>query len=674
MDEYYAPQSKELKEIDKMQREFAIDDFGASANPFQHQTEALKARIFHGANAVEFSFFGAGKSEDKRFTPGAFGSRERRDMLELAEFNKVDTSTHATVGIQGLSGLDQGRFDEQKRKGAIDEVKRAIHFAAEATTGGAIVFHSGEAPRPLYSEFARYKKEDEARFQLYPTEKEEEVHYLVDPVTKEIKMGVKENIPIAIPVPKTDEKGNIVYLRDQNGEYIIDKTFEPYDKIHHGKVPVYQYDEKTGDIAVDTVTFKEYREKREEETKKQGKPITKDFRTEVIKEFFQWQQTLQLQYSYGFGLQAERDYSDALKRREKIIDTLNFYKEMQTKIPKEDWWKVKKISQRDAYKHGNLYIPPGTEDPIEYLEDELIQNDRRLAYGRELALSGRRQATDQLKMIDRSELIDDYAVRMSGKSMGELGVYAWQKQNEAKKEFENGKRPYALKNDLFISPENLFPETYGAHPDELKILVENGRKEMAKELQEFYGKGKKEAEKIAEKHIKATIDIGHMNVWRKYFMAKKGESLESRDKRFNKWLLTKTKDLVDKGIVGHIHVNDNFGFNDEHLSVGDGNAPIKEFLEQAKSAGLKDFIVESSGVNPMRALPDAWDALGSPIYHMHVPGGGGDGTFSDVWHSYFGKTEKPRYIVGSYSPSADFKGAPFYSGLDLEGLQYFDNG
>ena len=30
------------------------------------------------------------------------------------------------------------------------------------------------------------------------------------------------------------------------------------------------------------------------------------------------------------------------------------------------------------------------------------------------------------------------------------------------------------------------------------------------------------------------------------------------------------------------------------------------------------------------------------------------------------RTEKPRYIVGDYAPSDEFKGAPFYSGLGLE--------
>ncbi|MBN2423032.1 hypothetical protein JXB41_07435 [Candidatus Woesearchaeota archaeon] len=664
MNDYYSPQSKELKEIDRMEREFAVDDFGASTNPFQHQTEALKARIFHGANKVEFSFFGYGKSHEKQFTPESFGKRERQDMRELAEFNKVETSTHASVGINGLSGLSQNRFDEHHRKESIDEVKKAVHFAAQATTGGAVVFHAAEAPRPLFSEYARYKKEGEARFQLYPTEEEEEIILLVDPIEKEIMRGVKENAPIALPVQKIDPKtGEPMYLKDENGEYVKDEIFEPYDKIHKGKIPIYDYDEKTGDIKTRVITFTKFREEEEKKIKhKYNRDPTKEEREETIKKFFQFQQTLQLQYHYGFGKQAEREYMEGLEHRKKIIDSLNFYKKLKERIPESEWWKLKRQGDLKARGIGRVYIPPEVEDPVEYLEDSLNEVDRSLMYGRELALSGRRQTQEALKKIDRATPIQNYAKKKAAESMGEIGEYVWQMNVQHKKD---------LKNPLFLAPENLFPETYGSHPDELRELVENGREAMVKRLEKYYGKSKQEAKKLAENHIKATIDIGHMNTWRKYFIAKPGESIQERDKRFNQWLLDKTKKLVDEGIVGHIHVNDNFGFNDEHLSAGDGNAPIKEFIEQAKKAGLKNFIVESGSINPMRALPDTWAHFGSPVYHIHVPGVTRD-TWTDFWHSYFGRTEKPRYIVGSYSPSQDFRGAPFYSGLDLEGLEYFE--
>jgi hypothetical protein len=67
----------------------------------------------------------------------------------------------------------------------------------------------------------------------------------------------------------------------------------------------------------------------------------------------------------------------------------------------------------------------------------------------------------------------------------------------------------------------------------------------------------------------------------------------------------------------------------------------------------------------------------SPVYNIHVPGFKIDpwtepaiGTtpygWNNFYRSYFGRTEGPRFVVGDYSPSEDFKGAPFYSGLSIE--------
>jgi sugar phosphate isomerase/epimerase len=665
IDEYYRPQSKELKEIDKMEKDFAIDKFGASTNPFQHQTEALKARIFHGANKVEFSFFGAGKSHEKQFTPGTFGRRERQDMLDLAGYNKVDTTTHATVGVQGLSGLNmqQGKFDDQMRKQAIDEIKRAIDFASDATTGGAVVFHSGEAPRYMHG---RWKNGD-AEFKMYPEEEKRKITYLADPLTKKLVGQISPIDKIAKPILQKDENGNVVYLKDENGNYVVDEQLKEVDRIHKGKIPLYETD-KEGNIRTQLITFEEFQKEREKDYLKEYN--RKPTEEEITKDFFYQQRFVDVMYSLYFGIGREKDYNKALEQRDKIVNALNFYKELKRKVSDEDWWKVKKEIRETRAEHAGL-VPPDVVDPVKWLEEQLRANEREVAYIKELALHGRRTATEQLDIVKRAKLADKFAITQSAQSMADLGIYAWQKTNIAKENFKSGKRNYDLKKDIFIAPENLFPETYGSHPDELKNLVAQGRKAMADKLKSNYGMSEEEAKKIAKNHIKATVDIGHMNIWRKYFVSKPNESLEQRDKRFTKWLLKKTKELVDGGYVGHIHVNDNFGFHDEHLSAGDGNAPVKEFIEQAKKAGLEDFIVESGSLNPMRALPDTWAHFGSPVYHIHVPGVTRD-TWTDFWHSYFGKTEKPRYIVGAYSPSKDFRGEPFYSGLDLEGLQYFE--
>ena len=127
------------------------ENLGTSLNPFQHQLQALNAKIKEGASKVEFEFFGAGKGQKDRATPESFDKEERREMRELAEINEVKTSTHATVAVTGLAGFDQQRgFEEQTRDQTLREVKKASDFAADATTGGAIVVHTGEWNRPIY--------------------------------------------------------------------------------------------------------------------------------------------------------------------------------------------------------------------------------------------------------------------------------------------------------------------------------------------------------------------------------------------------------------------------------------------------------------------------------------------------------------------------------------------
>ncbi len=675
MNEYYSPMdreittSSEMRDIDKANMA-GIDEIGTTTNPFEHQTNALKARIFHGANRVEFSFFGQQKGNKERPTPETFGKRERSDMRELAEINEVETTTHATVGVSGLSGLDprSQEFSDDHRKTAIDEVKKAINFAAEATTGGAIVFHTGEAPRSMYSEFR--DKNGEVMFERHPDEKEREQFFFADPMTRKI-FGVKRNDRMVMPILKK-KNGKYVYLKDENGNYIVDDLLKKYDPVHKGRIPVYETDED-GTIKAKVVTFNEWKEKRIQEYKAEGLPVP-DIH-ELAKDFFRQQQINQVSYNINFSRFHKGEYEDLLEQRDKIIKALNFYKELKNKVPKSEWWKFIKQSPSLKYVNDMGFVPPKDVDPVDYLEKQLSYYNRVVTRQTEMDFMGKRQSMEVLDMINRSKKASEFAAEETARSMAELGIYTWQMNERAKK--KQGETEFKLKHDLYIAPENIFPEMYGGHPDELKNLVLKGRKEMAKELEKRYGMDKKKAKELAEKHIKATFDIGHINVWRKYFKSKKGETLEERNKRFNKWVLGKTKELLDEGIIGHIHISDNFGFDDEHLAAGDGNAPIKEFVEQAKKLGFDEFIVESGSFNPMTSLPDTWMHFDSPVYRIHVPGFTPD-TWTDpsigptrigwnnFYRSYFGRTEGPRYLVGDSAPSEEFKGAPYFTGVGLE--------
>src|SRR3989338_5302395 len=104
--------------------------------------QKLQAAIRQGSAKVEFTFFGQGKSGQGQHTPESVGTLERQQMQELAKLNQMKLSTHATVGIHGVSGMTREGFEEQQRQSALREINKAIEFAAQASTGGAVVFHT----------------------------------------------------------------------------------------------------------------------------------------------------------------------------------------------------------------------------------------------------------------------------------------------------------------------------------------------------------------------------------------------------------------------------------------------------------------------------------------------------------------------------------------------------
>jgi len=170
----------------------------------------------------------------------------------------------------------------------------------------------------------------------------------------------------------------------------------------------------------------------------------------------------------------------------------------------------------------------------------------------------------------------------------------------------------------------------------------------------------KDAANIAKKHIKATFDIGHANTWKKFFKANPGENPDQVDKRFNKWLVGEVTKLTKDGIIGHVHITDNFGYYDEHVTPGEGSAPIKEFVKELKKSGYKGKMIIEPAHQDYQAMTGAWRTLNSPIYRID----GSTQSWTDISGSYFGRTSSPGYLVGEYAP--DPKEWTFWSETKLE--------
>ena len=172
--------------------------------------------------------------------------------------------------------------------------------------------------------------------------------------------------------------------------------------------------------------------------------------------------------------------------------------------------------------------------------------------------------------------------------------------------------------------ENYMPEGLIGSAEDLGKTVEDTRKRFAKKLVKEKNIEEKEAEKIAEKLIGVTWDVGHINFLRKYGYDEK-----------------KVKEETEKiaPYVKQVHITDNFGFNDAHLPPGMGNAPIKEEMaiiaKEMRKKGL-DFkkgsvIVEAGsfvGQFKENPHPYALEYFESPLYtYKTMP------YWKDIWET-----------------------------------------
>lgn len=170
-----------------------------------------------------------------------------------------------------------------------------------------------------------------------------------------------------------------------------------------------------------------------------------------------------------------------------------------------------------------------------------------------------------------------------------------------------------------LAIENWHPNTPMGRAESLKEAVHMAREKFAEKLtsdKDFKGKySKKDADKLAEKLIGATWDMGHIN-----FLRKSGYSEEELKKK----VIEETQKIAD--VVKHLHITDNFGFSDAHLPPGMGNVPVADIMETLKKAGFEGLgvaelggYINEFGVNPYQRVIEHFD---NPMYSENAMEGG----------------------------------------------------
>ena len=591
---------------------YTAKNLSVSTPPFQNQLEALRSRIRLGVNNVELGFTGVGKGSAQSPTPGSVGIAERQAIKEVAKINDVKiNSVHAPMSIEGLAGFGQRGFNEQKRSQDVEEVKRSIDFAGDVSDGGAIVVHTGEFPYSIKERFGDkpFTTKDGKKIKLSesPYASEFAEQYIVD------KRG---NINAA-PINKNDT--TLAWNKEK-------RDFESRDlEFYKNLAKKNKFDEnnkKNNSKEYRNYTDKDIDEKRYRETYENPYWLANKDKLDIA--------------LVPLNTQI-REFNEKENNRLQQIDNLSRRLENEQDLDLRNQIKNALINLR-----SDSYI-----DDVKSSEARIKQEYKE-------------------KLLSSS--LSDYGMQKTNESVAELAI-------EAARVTKNKK----LNKSIFIAPENLWGGSYGSHPQDLKNIIKDSRNKFVefatkdniiingkevkntfkKQLEKIHGKklSDREAKKYAKDHIKATFDIGHANIWRKYF--------DGSEKEFKQWLGKEVKELTDEGIIGHVHVSDNFGYNDEHLPPGAGNAPIKEFMTHLEKSDYKGAVIIEPGStddkfpNFLNAMYD----LETPVYRLH-----GDKTtaWTDVQGGYFGNSYIPSFVTPGYLSSVD-KNTPFtWSSLPLE--------
>ena len=577
--------------------------------------QSLKGELSAGATHVELVFSGKGKGslQGQNVNPEMFDKVKREEIRQLAKLNDTSLSTHASVAVSGVAGFAENKFSDRAQKEALIEIKRTIDFAAATAEGGAVVVHTSEFPREV----------KDKRFKLGP--EGQEVIYLADKNSGQI-ISVNKSQKLLLPQ----------WERDKNGNY-VDTNGKPIHEFHNfeDRVPIV---DKSDNVQFQEVTFEDVKQDVALWNKHNPHEKPKNAEKEFL--FIQHFQQLQAEEPRLYEYQREYKRMDTLSKEfKKDIDA---WKVLEKETPKEKQENLRAAFEGIYQKklQGAGIELKKDERPSEALAAFSNRIEREARKFREGYVGLQRHRKELEKTYASVDHIETVGLERSAKAFAEAGIYAYQLEKQK-----------GLKKSLFVSPENLFAEWgYGAHPDELRDLIQASRKEMTEQLVKK-GTSKNEAKKIAEDHIKATFDIAHANTLAKYFESDPKLTPDEKKKEFDKWLLGKVGELQKDNIIGHVHMSDNFGYFDEHLNIGGGNAPIREFLKVLKDKKYEGDLVIEWGAQgpdePSGATLAAWAELArSPIYSVEGVGP----RWSELeTGGYFGRASSPFLSVGKYA-------------------------
>jgi len=460
------------------------------------------------------------------------------EIRHSADLNVVTLGVHASPDIN-ICGSGNNGFSSEIRDHSIREGKAAIDFC-HVIKGKHVVIHANSFSRPV----------SEIDPELFGS-KNTGSYYLVDPRTEEIT-SIPEQESVFIPKQAKGEKGNLLWILDRNRKPVLNTATQK-------PIPRLAVD-ADGRIEGEQVRFGEYIRRMSREGKTSN---------EAVKDFFHLWHAGEINRVYLNLVAAERTLAEAQSRRDRLQDTLEYYRNLEGVLPQEERYRLER-TMRDSLNSADIAVPSDVRSACLLLEDELRENQRTLESSRQSIVRGWPQLTDAIEHLREIMSLKEFGLQIIAESIAELGEYAIS--------LDGGR--------ISLSIENLpLPYMYGSSTRELLEIIEESRKLLELRLKKL-GYSSSESKALSNSCIKATLDIGHLNLCRQYYI---GET-------FPKWVVSQVR-YLGKYNISNVHLSDNRGLDDSHLLPGEGNAPIKEALSALLDLGYREFIVIEGAVS-----------------------------------------------------------------------------
>ncbi|MBI2665295.1 hypothetical protein HYX12_01575 [Candidatus Woesearchaeota archaeon] len=409
--------------------------------------QAIQAKMRGGVKTLELGFFGSGKGSGQGHTPEMYGEKQRQALREIQSSNRVDFTTHSTVGVMGLAGMDQqGNFSKTSKTMSINEVKRAIEFAADVSRGGPVVVHTGEHHRPIVD--AEWNSKDldwKEKFKMYEEEAERASYRVVDTRTGGLIQEARRNRKVSRPVWNRYEDGNDIWTEHKGGGYIDRKgrQVNPGDYIdYHGdklemeyRVP--KYDAENSRFMVELLDWNDLKKEADEMTLR-AKEVWRDWKAGKITED-QYQKSNWVRFmdvdnekdieirpeeayiittlqtnaanSRGWAYYYGADFQESVEELKTLRRAYEFYKKLEDTTNPEDKWKLEREMGQFPDLRG--LVPPEVKYPSEILKRRIQMMEGKMKQGQEASASQWAQAEESMETIRHVESAESYAQKLA---------------------------------------------------------------------------------------------------------------------------------------------------------------------------------------------------------------------------------------------------------------------